>query len=110
MKVYKVTDCDGYSVSRKLRKNPPKESLINYLTYEWIIPQKGLGPIAIFKSRRKAMRFRNHFNCYGFRIFECEGILSKSICLFDGIKKLYRGNIINGTFLANKVRIIKEIY
>ena len=109
MKGYKVTDCEGYSVGRKLRKNPPDAGVIHYHVGKTISPYPGMGPLAVFKKKKDAMRFKNHFRCYGFRMFEIDFKRSFLKYLFDGGKKLYRSGSINGTVYADSVKMIREV-
>lgn len=109
MKGYKVTDCDCFSVGRKLRKNPPGAGIIHYPMNLEIKPVPGMGPLAVFTKKEDAIRFRDHFKCYGFRAFEIEFKRSFFKYLFDGGKKLYKSGSINGTVYADKIRMIREI-
>src|SRR4030042_5824333 len=104
MKGYKVTDCDGFSVGRKLRKHPPEAGIIYYPAGTEIKPLPGMGPLAVFEKVEDAVRFRDHFECYKFRAFEIEFKRSFLHYLFDGGKKLYKSSSINGTVYADSLK------
>lgn len=108
MKGFKVLDKDNYSAEKKLRKND-NESSIKYKLGKWISPKRKMGPLSIFKRKKRALKFRNNYNCYGFRIYRCLYIESNKRYLYDGIKKTYKSNIIDDTVFADKVKLIKEI-
>lgn len=109
LKGFKVTDKDGFSVGRKLRKNPPDEGIILYQVGKVVSPFSGMGPLAVFREKKDALRFRNHFNCYGFRIFECDFKKSLFHYLFDGGRKIYKSNMSNGSYFADRIKILREI-
>lgn len=109
MSGYKVTDKDGYSVGRKLRKNPPDAGVLFYSVGEIIKPDPGMGPLAVFERKEDAERFKNHFKCYGFRAFQIKFKKSNVKFLFDGGRKLYKSGSINGTVYADEVLMEKEI-
>lgn len=106
---YKVTDKDGFSVGRKLRKDPPDAGVLFYPVGKIITPLPGMGPLAVFKLKKDAVRFKNHFKCYGFRAFKIKFKKSNIKFLFDGGRKLYKSGSINGTVYADKVLMEKEI-
>lgn len=106
---YKVTDKDSFSVGRKLRKNPPRAGVLFYPIGGKITPEPGMGPLAVFNKKKDALRFKNHFKCYGFRIFKIKFKPSNSRFMYDGGKKLYKSGSINGTVYADEVLMLYEI-
>jgi len=83
---YKVTDKECFSVGRKLRKNPPDAGVIKYESCGIVKPVQGMGPLAVFTKKKDADRFKNHFKCYGFRIFKIKFKKFIKKFLFDGGK------------------------
>ena len=98
-----------FSVGKKLRRQPPEKGIIFYPIGEKVEPFEGMGPLAVFKKKKDALRFKNHFKCYGFRMFEIEFKRSIVKYLFDGGKKLYKSGSINGTVYADSLIMLREL-
>ena len=108
MEGFKVLTNDDYSVEKKLRKTDNGSS-IKYLLGKWVSPKRNLGPFAVFKSKKRALKFKNGYNCYGFRLYRCLYIKSNKYYLYDGIKKMYKSAVIDDTVFADKIKLIEEI-
>ena len=83
-------------------------AVVEYVPQKWVSPRNGCGPLCCFESLEDAEKLHEKYSIRH-QVWECEIVKSRHEKVWDTEKIKMLKDLLEGTILADKVKLIRRI-